>query len=188
MEEGEPFVLYVSKRFLDKASKAYGLGLLVRKPLLDILMKMNVNCRELERDEARAALERLSESMGSKVSTGEILKNLAIAFFVPTGIIFASLKKVYYRSGMETDEAIILEFLAEIPRAFRTTLFYDIWLVVPKTAEGGRRIKGIIKEIVSRTGATPLTEEEWEIARPIVEKLRGGLQVNGISENLWTTF
>ncbi|MGC8709831.1 MAG: hypothetical protein ACP5RL_06015, partial [Thermoplasmata archaeon] len=65
---------------------------------------------------------------------------------------------------------------------------YDIWLVVPKTAEGGRRIKGIIKEIVSRTGATPLTEEEWEMARPIVEKLRGGLQVNGISENLWTTF
>ena len=47
---------------------------------------------------------------------------------------------------------------------------------------------GIIKEIVSRTGATPLSEEEWEIARPIVEKLRGGLQVNGISENLWTTF
>ncbi|MGC9090093.1 MAG: hypothetical protein ACP5IV_08140, partial [Caldisericia bacterium] len=101
---------------MDKASKAYGLGLLVRKPLLDILMKMNVNCRELERDEARAALERLSDSMGSKVSKGEILKNLAIAFFVPTGIIFASLKKVYYRSGMETDEAIILEFLAEIPR------------------------------------------------------------------------
>jgi len=42
MEFADPFVLYVSKRFMDKVSKTFGLGFLIRKPLLEILRKMGV--------------------------------------------------------------------------------------------------------------------------------------------------
>lgn len=73
---------------------------------------------------------------------------------------------------------MILEFLAEIPRAFRPTLFYDIWLVVPKTQAGEANTKQI-KTIVEKTGVPLLN------AKPMIEKLQGKIQVKGITENLW---
>ncbi|MEM4978839.1 MAG: hypothetical protein QXZ58_07460, partial [Candidatus Nezhaarchaeales archaeon] len=121
----EPFVLYVSKRFIDKASKTFGLGLIVRKPLVEILRKMNVKFKELDRDEAKAALDRIAETRGITVTASQLIKSLALAFFLPTGVFIATMKKVFYRSGVETEDSIILEFLAEIPRVFRPTLFYD---------------------------------------------------------------
>ncbi|MGQ9680385.1 MAG: hypothetical protein ACUVV4_06420 [Candidatus Bathyarchaeia archaeon] len=54
----EPFVLYVSKRFIDRASKSFGLGFIVRKPLVEVLEKMDVKFTELGRDEAKIALDR----------------------------------------------------------------------------------------------------------------------------------
>ncbi|MEM0217411.1 MAG: hypothetical protein QXM73_01475, partial [Candidatus Nezhaarchaeales archaeon] len=179
----EPFVLYVSKRFIDKASKTFGLGLIVRKPLVEILRKMNVKFKELDRDEAKAALDRIAETRGITVTASQLIKSLALAFFLPTGVFIATMKKVFYRSGVETEDSIILEFLAEIPRVFRPTLFYDIWLIVPKTDIGELNAKQIIKTIVEKTGASPLTEEEWEDAKPIIEKLKGRLEVKGITEN-----
>ncbi|MEM2934524.1 MAG: hypothetical protein QXL78_06315 [Methanocellales archaeon] len=83
------------------------------------------------------------------------------------------------------EDGIILEFLAEIPRALRPTLFYDIWLIVPKTTAGADNIKQLIKAMVEKVGVTPLNEEEWEDARPIREKLEGKLEVKGVLENLW---
>ncbi|MEM2466719.1 MAG: hypothetical protein QXZ47_05465 [Candidatus Bathyarchaeia archaeon] len=91
----EPFVLYVGKRFVDKASKAFGLGHIVRKPLVEILKKMDVNFKELDRDEAKAALDRLGESKGITVSTAQLVKSLALAFFLPTGVFLTILKKVF---------------------------------------------------------------------------------------------
>jgi hypothetical protein len=181
----EPFVLYVSKRFLDKASKAFGLGFIVRKPLVEIFEKMGVTFKELDRDEARAALDRIGETKGMTVSTGQLVKGLALAFFLPTGAFLATLKKVFYRSGAETEDGVMLEFLAEIPRAFRPTMFYDIWLIVPKTQEGEENMKGVIMTIVERAGVTPLDDEEWEGVKPITEKIAGKIQVKGITENLW---
>lgn len=185
MNTVEPFILYVSKRFIDKASKTFGLGFIVRKPLVEILRKMNVPLKELDRDEAKAALDGISESKGITVTTGQLIKGLALAFFLPTGLFIATLKKVYYRSGAETEDSIILEFLAEIPRMLKPTLFYDIWLVVPKTKAGEANTKQLIKTIVEKTGIPPLNEEEWENAKPIVEKLKGKLEVKGVAENLW---
>jgi len=178
-------VLYVSKRFIDKASKTFGLGLIVRKPLVEILRKMNVKFKELDRDEAKAALDRIAETRGITVTASQLIKSLALAFFLPTGVFIATMKKVFYRSGVETEDSIILEFLAEIPRVFRPTLFYDVWLIVPKTDIGELNAKQIIKTIVEKTGASPLTEEEWEDAKPIIEKLKGRLEVKGITENFW---
>ncbi len=181
----EPFVLYVSKRFLDKASKSFSLGFLVRKPLLEIFKKMGLKFKELERDEAKEALSQIAETKGIPITIGQLVKTLALAFFVPTGIFLATIKKVFYRSGIDISDSIILEFLAEIPRAFRPSLIYDIWLIVPKTAEGSENAKRIIKEIVDKVAVPPLTEEEWEDLKPIREKLAGRLEIKGILENLW---
>ncbi|MGP3667027.1 MAG: hypothetical protein ACKD6N_07580 [Candidatus Bathyarchaeota archaeon] len=181
----EPFVLYTSKRFLDKASKTFGLGFIVRKPLIEMLKKMNISFKELDRDEAKAAIDRIAESSGITISTSQIIKNLALAFFLPTSIFIATLKKVFYRSGAETEDSLLLEFLAEIPRTFKSTLFYDIWLIVPKTESGEANTKQLIKTIVTRVGVPPLTEEEWKDVQPIVEKLKGKLEIKGVTENLW---
>ncbi|MEM2021149.1 MAG: hypothetical protein QXP80_02845 [Zestosphaera sp.] len=183
----EPFMLYVSKRFIDKASKTFGLGLIVRKPLADILRRMGVGFVELDRDEAQRALDRVAESKGMKVSTAQLIKGLALAFLLPTGVFMAMLKKVLYRAGIETDDYIMLEFLAEIPRAFRPTIFYDIWLVILKSDDGGVKAVSTLREIVRRVGAPPLSEEEWRDAEPIREKLAGRIEVRGLTENLWTS-
>lgn len=185
MSGAEPFLLYVSKRFLDKASKNFKLGLIVRKPLTEILKRIGVDFRELDRDEAKSAIEEIAEAKGLTVSASQLVKSLALAFLLPTGLFYATLKKVYYRAGIETEGFIILEFLAEIPRALRASLFYDIWLVVPKTPGGAEDAKRLIKAIVEIVEAPPITPEEWREAEPIREKLAGRLEVNGLNENLW---
>jgi hypothetical protein len=183
----EPFVLYISKRFLDRASKNFNLGFLVRKPLLEILKKMDLEFKELDRDEAEKVLGQIAETKGISITTGQLIKSLALAFFVPTGIFLAAVKKVFYRSGADLGDSILLEFLVEIPRAFRPSLIYDIWLVVPRTIEGSENAKRIIKAIVDKVAAPPLTEEEWENLNPIREKLAGRLEIKGVSENLWAS-
>lgn len=187
MSGAEPFLLYVSKRFLDKASKSFKLGLIVRRPLVEILKRIDVDFKELDRDEAKSALERVSETKGLTVSVSQLVRSLALAFLLPTGLFYATLKKVYYRAGIETEGFIILEFLAEIPRALRATLFYDIWLIVPKTPDGAEDAKRLVKAIVGMVEAPPITAEEWREAEPIREKLVGRLDVKGLNENLWPT-
>ncbi|MEM0214990.1 MAG: hypothetical protein QXI54_04095 [Archaeoglobaceae archaeon] len=181
----EPFVLFVSKRFLDKASKVFGLGFLARKPALDIFKKLGVSLTELDREQAKNAVERVGESKGINISTAQLIKGLALAFFLPTGVFLATLKKVHYRSGLETEDFIFVELLAEIPRAFRTTLFYDVWLVVPKSEKGGEKIRELVKQIVKRVDENPLSVEDWENLKPIREKLSGKLEIKGLYEDLW---
>ncbi|MEM2176287.1 MAG: hypothetical protein QXN34_03025 [Archaeoglobaceae archaeon] len=181
----EPFILYVSKRFIDKASKTFGLGFLVRKPVLEIFRKLGVDFVELGRDEAKKVIEELGESKGVTISTAQLLKGLALAFFLPTGIFIATLKKIHYRSGLDTKDFVFIEFLAEIPRALRTTLFYDIWLVVPKSEKGSENVRKLIMKIVETVQSEPLTEDEWENLKPIREKLSGKIEIKGATENLW---
>ncbi len=177
----------MSKRFIDKASKTFGLGLVVRKPLADILKKMNIPLKELSREEAKEALDRVAESAGITISIGQVIKHLTLSLLLPTGLAIASAKKIFYRSGVETGDSIILDFLIEIPRAFRPSLYYDLLLIVPKTEVGEANTKRVIKTIAEKTSVPPLTDEEWEEARPIVEKLREQLRVRGVEENLWKT-
>ncbi len=185
MRDVEPFLLFVSKRFLDKASKSLKLGLIARRPLVEIMKRFDLDFKELDRDEAKSALEGIAEAKGLTISVSQLLKSLALAFLLPTGLFYSTLKKVYYRAGIETEAFIILEFLAEIPRALRASLFYDIWLVVPKTLEGAEDAKRLVKAVVEMVEAPPITQEEWREAEPIREKLSGRLDVKGLTENLW---
>lgn len=184
----EPFVLYVSKRFMDKASKSFGLGFLVRKPVLEIAKKLNLNFVEIEREEAKNAIERLGESKGITLSKSDLFKSLALAFFLPTGAFVAAMKKIHYRSGIENEDYIFIEFLSEIPRAFKTTLFFDVWLIIPKTETGGEKAVELLRNIVEKVGTTPITDEEWQNLKPIREKLAGKIALSGVAENLWSQF
>jgi len=177
----------MSKRFVDKASKTFGLGIIGRKPLKGILEKMNVSLKELNRDEAKVALDRIAESKGITITASQLIKNLALTLFTPAFLLSAVTKKVIYMSGVETEDGVLLEFLAEIPRAFRPTLYYYIWLVIPKSDVGEANIKQLIKTIVEKTGVPPLTDDEWEGVKPIIEKFMEKLEVKGATENLWRT-
>lgn len=185
-DKPEPFVLYMSGRFAARAVKAFGLGVIVRKIMVEMLKRMGVQFKELGRDEAKAILDRLAESTGITVTTGQLIKSVALSLFGPTPIVAMS-KRMLYRSGAETEDAVLLEFEAQIPRVLRPTLFYLIWLVVPKSEIGRANTVKLIKAIVEKTGAPPLTRDEWEGVKPIIEKFTGKLGIKGATENLWET-
>jgi len=190
MSTAEPFVLYTSKRFFDSASKAFDLGrtfsYVTKKPLCSILRKMNVEGRELDRDSAKEALERLGQAKGITVTMGQLVKAVSSALLTPVPLMLAKRTRITYISGLETDDGVFLEFLASIQSMFGTQ-FYFVWLIVPKTPEGGERIRKLFKSMVEKVGAPPLTEKEWENLRPIIEKLEADLKIRGVTENLWTT-
>jgi len=180
----EPLVLYVSKRFLDDALRAFGAGRFSRKPLVEILGKMNIAFKELDRNEAKEALEKIAETKGLTITISQVLKGIAEAFLLPTPMLAAQ-KRISFRSAMETGDGVILELLASVSRMFRPTLFYDVWLIVPRGEEGSTNMMQLIRAIVEKTGKTPLTEDEWRKLQPIVEKLGESLRARGVRENLW---
>ena len=184
-ESVEPYILYVSKKFLDQANKTFKLGFLVRKPLLEILKKMGLKVNELDRDEAKRAIEQISETKGMTISTAQLIRNVALAFFVPTGIFLATMKKTIFRGAYDLGDSIIVELLAEIPRLLKPSLYYDIWLTIPRNLEGYERSKQIFNEIRKKVGIQPMDKEEWEALQPMIEKLSKSLTIKGLSENLW---
>ena len=52
--------------------------------MVEILGKMGVAFEELDRDEAKIALERIGESKGVTVSTGQLIKGLTRVMFSST--------------------------------------------------------------------------------------------------------
>ncbi|MEM2402801.1 MAG: hypothetical protein QW329_03355 [Archaeoglobaceae archaeon] len=70
----DPFILYVSKRFLDKATKTFELGLFTRKPLLEIAKRIGLVFVEIDREGAKRSIERLGESKGLRISGSDVLK------------------------------------------------------------------------------------------------------------------
>ncbi|MEM1956942.1 MAG: hypothetical protein QXX76_01585 [Archaeoglobaceae archaeon] len=68
----DPFILYVSKRFLDKATKTFELGLFTRKP--EIAKRIGLVFVEIDREGAKRSIERLGESKGLRISGSDVLK------------------------------------------------------------------------------------------------------------------
>ncbi len=153
MSDLEPFLLYVSKRFLYTASRAFNLGLIPRRPLPEILKRIGVDFRELDREEARAIHEGIAEVEGLTASPRQIMRSLALSLLLPTGPFYASLRRVLYRAGIEAEGFAILELLAEIPRAMRPPLSYDLWLVAPRSPKGAGDARRLLKAIVEMVEA-----------------------------------
>jgi hypothetical protein len=183
-EKIEPYILYTSNNFLKGMEKAYNLGLLPRKPFLQILKKMNIQFNELDRENAKKVLEELS-AKGMTVSTAQLIKSLTLALFTPTTLFYAMLKKVMYIEGAHLEDCIIMHLLAEIPRAFRPTLFYHIWITVPLNEEGEKKSKQIFKNIKEKVNVEPINEKEWDELKPIIDKISPSLNIKGVSQNLW---
>jgi hypothetical protein len=182
--EMEPYVLYVGKSFMDGARREFGLGPLSRKLLLKMVEKLEVPFREIDRDEAKRQLDSIAQMRGVSVSTSDLIKNISLALFTPTTLLMAFRKKVVYGAGADLGDSVILELISEIPRAFRPSLIYEIWVVMPKSPEGAASSRKLMKAIASRVKVPPLTDEEWDGLEPIrTSLLETG--ITGANYNLW---
>jgi len=127
-------------------------------------------------------------SMSAKVKTADIVKAIALALFTPTTIFFAIAKKVYYVDGVKSNnDFIILHLTLEIPRAFRTTLFYHLFITIPISKKGYKDTINLYKKLRSKVSIEPLTIDDWENLKTIREKNAEVLKVRGLLENLWQT-
>ncbi len=178
----QPFVLFVSKRFVDLAKKSFGLGFVVRKPLVRMLQSMGVGFAEVDRNEAMRRLDEVASSRNVVVSVGDVIKNVILSLLTPTVLLMAAKKKVVFVSAADTGDCLFMEFFCEIPRAFRSSLIYYTWLVIPKNSDGGVRTRQMLRAVVGKVGAEPITKEEWGLAEPIRSMFAG---VAGSEENLW---
>jgi hypothetical protein len=183
-ELDQPFVLFVSKRFIDSAKKPFDLGLVVRKPLLKMLQGLNVGFTELDRDEVKRRIDEVASSKGMTISTGDMIKRLSLSMLTPTALVIAAKKKVTFLSAADLGDSLIAEFVCEIPRAFRPSLIYFAWLVVPRSRDGGARALQVFKAIAGKVASEPITDEEWDGAEP-ARKTFAESGVKGSEENLW---
>ncbi|MGC8678499.1 MAG: hypothetical protein ACP5TH_01690 [Fervidicoccaceae archaeon] len=182
--EHEPFVLFANDKFFGELKKKHGVGMLGRKPLQKMISDKGIKFEDLDRDEAKEVLEKMS--VKATASTSDVMKSLALALFTPTSLFYALSKKVVFVEGMMVgDDLIIIHLLAEIPRLFKTTLLYHIFLTVPINESGWKLAVDLYRGLRSESREAPITEEDWENLRPIREKNAEALKVKGFLENSW---
>jgi len=74
-----------------------------------------------------------------------------------------------------------------MPRAFRTTLFYHLFITIPLNKEGYEKTIDLFKKLKKETEIEPISREDWENLRNIREKNAEILKIKGLLENLWNT-
>jgi len=186
LEEFEPYIVFTNDKFFGELKKKYKLGVFSRKPFLKILKDLGFQFEELDRDHAKTILDELS--VKAKVKTADIAKAVALALFTPTTIFYAFAKKVYYIEGAKSgDDFIILHLTLEIPRAFRTTLFYHLFITIPLNEKGYKDTINLYKKLRREVAVEPLTIDDWENLKTIREKNAEVLKIRGLLENLWQT-
>jgi len=153
---------------------------------LKILIDHGYKFEELDRDRAKAVLDELS--MKATIKIGDYIKAISLALFTPTTLFYALAKKVFYNSGAKSGEDfIILHLTIEIPRAFRTTLFYHTFITIPLNEKGYNETVSLYRKLRSETTVEPLNTKDWEHLKTIREKNADVLKIQGLLENLWQT-
>jgi L-ribulose-5-phosphate 3-epimerase UlaE len=186
MKTETAYIVFTSDKFFSELRKKHGLGVFGRKVFLKILRDLGFQFEEMDRDRVKTVLDELSVS--AKVKTADIVKAVALALFTPTIIFFAIAKKVYYVDGVKSNnDFIILHLTLEIPRAFRTTLFYHLFITIPISKKGYKDTVHLYKKLRSEVSIEPLTIDVWENLKTIREKNAEVLKVRGLLENLWQT-
>ncbi|WP_188603076.1 hypothetical protein [Vulcanisaeta souniana] len=181
----QPYVLYYGNNFFNRLRKVYGIGMLDR-PLLKIFERYGENANFLNREQAAGLLNSVKGQGSVTVSNAQIMKNLFEALFLPTALIYSYLKKLSFSEAAETDGFIIMEFMGSQSRPMKITprIVY-MWFIIPKSEEGCKRSEDLMKKIKQDTGAVPISQEEWEELKPLIEKFSKVLPVYGSGENLW---
>lgn len=180
-------MFYVGKSFIDRAKKTFNMGLIVRKPLLQILRGMGFQPNEMDRDDVKRALEEFSRTGGITITYAQFLKEITLSLLTPTALL-RSVKgeTISFIGAYDVGFSIFIEIFTTISRAFRPTINIHIWLVIPRSQEGSERALQVLREIRDKVGVLPITPDEWDAAQPIIEKLlKSGFSVKGLTENLW---
>jgi hypothetical protein len=163
-------LFFINNKFFSELKRKHGLGLLSRKPFLKILIDYGYKFEELDRDRAKAVLDELSMKATTKI--GDYIKAISLALFTPTTLLYALAKKVFYNSGAKSrEDFIILHLTIEIPRAFRTTLFYHAFITIPLNEEGYNGTVSLHRKLWNETTIEPLTTEDCEHLKTIGEQM-----------------
>ncbi|MEM1546501.1 MAG: hypothetical protein QXP91_08580 [Candidatus Methanomethylicia archaeon] len=182
----EPLMFYVGRRFYDRARKTFNLGLIVRKPLLQILRSIGFQPIEMDRDEAKRSLEEFSRTSSITISYSQLLREITLSMLTPTAIL-RSVKgeTVIFLGAYDLGFSMLIEIFTAVSRFFKTVNTY-IWIAIPKSPEGHEKTIQILRDIRDKVGELPITPEEWEAVQPIIEKLsKSQLTIRGLTENLW---
>lgn len=185
-QEYEPYIIFASDKFFSELKKRHGLGVFSRKPFLKILADHGFKFDELDRDRAKEVLDDIS--MKASIKTIDMIKGIALALFTPTTLFYALAKKINFIAGARSEnDFIILHLIAEMPRAFRTTLFYHLFITIPLNKEGYEKTIDLFKKLKKEIEIEPISREDWENLRNIREKNAEILKIKGLLENLWNT-
>mgnify|MGYP001773220998 FL=1 len=181
----QPYVLYYGNDFFNKLRKVYGIGMLDR-PLPKIFKRYGEQANFLNRDQAAELLNSVKGQGSVTVTNAQIMKNLFEALFLPTALIYSYFKKLSFSEAAETNDFFIMEFMGSQTRPMKLTpLIIYMWFLIPKTEEGCIKSLDLMKKIRQDTGSVPISQEEWEELRPLIEKFSRALPVYGSGENLW---
>ncbi|BBE42029.1 hypothetical protein NAS2_0640 [Conexivisphaera calida] len=181
----QPFVLYYGSDFFNKLRKVYGIGMLDR-PLPKIFKRYGERANFLDRDQAADLLSSVKGQGSITVTNAQIMKNLFEALFLPTALIYSYFKKLSFSEAAEVDDFFVMEFMGSQSRPMKLTpLIVYMWFVVPKSEKGCEASENLMRRIREDTGSVPMSPEEWQDLRPLIEKFSRALPVNGSGENLW---
>jgi len=181
----QPYVLYYGSDFFNRMRKVYGIGMLDR-PLSKIFKKYGEQANFLNRDQAAELLSSVNGQGSVTVTNAQIMKNLFEALFLPTALIYSYFKKLSFSEAAETNNFFIMEFMGSQSRPMKLTpLIVYMWFIIPKNEEGCRSSQDLMKRVRQDTGILPISQDEWEELKPLIEKFSRALPVYGSGENLW---
>ncbi|MBE9390975.1 hypothetical protein IOK49_02635 [Fervidicoccus fontis] len=181
----EPYVLYYGGNFFNKMRKVYSIGILDR-PLPKIFGRYGESAELLDREDAVELLNTAKEKSGITTSDAQIVKNMIEALFLPTSLIYSYFKKLSFSEAAETDEFFIMEFMGSQAKPMKfTPLIVYMWFVIPKSENGCRKSVELMRKIKQEVGTPPISKEEWEELKPLIEKFSRALPIQGSSKNLW---
>ncbi|WP_376791682.1 hypothetical protein [Thermoflexus sp.] len=183
-QELSPYALYAARAFIDALKGRLKLGLIVRKPLAASLEKLGFSFKELTREEAQKRLNEIVQVKGATITHADLIKHVALALVAPSALLTAFQKKLVYTSGVDTGDSVVLEFLIDIPRLFRPSLSYYLWLSIPYSPEGAEKLTTIFRTIKRSADRAPLTPQEWaDLSAVRAELAQTGIR--GMDEDLW---
>jgi hypothetical protein len=181
----QPYVLYYGSNFFNRLRKVYGIGMLDR-PLPKIFKRYGEQANFLNRDQAADLLGSVKGQGSVTVTNAQIMKNLFEALFLPTALIYSYFKKLSFSEAAETGDFFVMEFMGSQSRPMKfTPLIVYMWFIIPKTEEGCKSSQDLMKRIRQDTGTVPISQDEWEELKPLIDKFSRALPVYGSGENLW---
>ncbi|MDI9643640.1 MAG: hypothetical protein QFX35_00285 [Candidatus Verstraetearchaeota archaeon] len=165
------------------------MGFVVKKPLLQILQSLGFRPADMSSDEAKRSLEEFSKTSGMTITQSQYLKEISLSLLTPAWLV-KSFKgtMVNFVGAYDLGFSMIVEFLTGITRILKPPISSYLWIVIPKSQDGVAKTLDILKNIRDRVKEPPITSEEWEAVKPVIEKLsNSGFNIRGLKENLWSS-